>query len=217
MSRNEPRSLDHAVRLAADVQAYLESACERIEVAGSIRRHRSMVSDIELVVVPRFEVLSEHDLWGERVGATVDVLEERVAHLIAHERLRLRDVTVERRDGTTEFQKRNGPAYKALEYAGMAIDLFIVRPPATWGVIFGLRTGPGDWNTKLVMDCKAIGRRVEGGQVLAWRGASSSWEPVPTPTERDFFAAIGQEWIDPLERRVNRVRIQRAIAAAVPA
>ena len=88
-------------------------------------------------------------------------------------------------------------------------------PPDTrgTGVIFGMRTGPGDWNTRLVDECKSIGRRVAGGQVEAWNGVIGRWEPVPTPEEADFFRELGQEWVEPSERHVSRVRIRREVLA----
>lgn len=48
--------LEQAQRLAQQLVVDLEPACERIEVAGSIRRQRSQVKDIELVVIPRWSV-----------------------------------------------------------------------------------------------------------------------------------------------------------------
>src|SRR5438045_3321355 len=79
------------------------------------------------------------------------------------------------------------------------------------GVILGLRTGPGDWNTRLVDECKAIGRRVAGGQVEAYDGSIGRWRVIETPEEADFFRELGQEWIEPRDRHVSRVRIRREV------
>jgi DNA polymerase/3'-5' exonuclease PolX len=143
-----------------------------------------------------------------------DLLEERVSEALNRGTFEPRLVENHRAGGSVDVQTKLGPSFKALVVAGIPLDLFVVRPPATWGVIFALRTGPGDWNTKLVTDCKAIGRRVSGGQVEAWRGATSSWEPVLTWDERDFFAAVGQPWVEPRERTVERVAIRRPDAVA---
>ena len=82
------------------------------------------------------------------------------------------------------------------------IDLFIVRPPAEFGVIFAIRTGPGDWNQRLVTDCQKYLRRVDKGRVYR------SGQYVSCPEEEDFFAAIGQEYLPPAERHVSKVRIR---------
>jgi DNA polymerase/3'-5' exonuclease PolX len=214
MSQGDARPRAEVLPIAERVMAALSPGCERIAIAGSLRREKPMVRDIEIVAVPRFGDEQTGDLWGGR--QTVDLLEFTVSALMARSGLVARLVENHRADGTIDRQTKLGPSFKALLFEGTPVDLFVVRPPATWGVIFGLRTGPGDWNTRLVMDCKAIGRRVEGGQVLAWHSASASWKAVPTEDERSFFAALGQPWVEPRERHVDRVRIERTIAEAVP-
>ena len=89
-----------------------------------------------------------------------------------------------------------------------SVDLFITDAEH-WGCIYALRTGPGDWNTKLVTDCKRIFRRVEGGRVL------HMGKPIPTPEEEDFFRALGQPWVEPWDRAPERIRIDAAIANGV--
>jgi DNA polymerase/3'-5' exonuclease PolX len=47
------RDLEEAQRTAAQIKAAVEAQCELIEVAGSIRRQRSKVHDIDFVVVAK--------------------------------------------------------------------------------------------------------------------------------------------------------------------
>lgn len=188
----------------------LGPGCERIEIAGSLRRGKAEVHDIELVAVARTEERPD-GLFGTQ---TVDLLDERLGVLMAEACIHPRRVESHRADGSVEHQTKLGPAFKALvSPTGIPVDLFIVRPPATWGCIYALRTGPGAWNTELVTRCKDIGRRVAGGQVERWDGGT--WTVVPTPEEADFFAALGQPWVEPRDRAPGRVRIQRSLA--VPA
>ena len=86
-------------------------------------------------------------------------------------------------------------------YRGLPIDLFIVRPPAEWGVLFALRTGPGDWNIRLVTECQRYGRRVQGGRLVV------GGQAVACPEEEDFFRHLGQPWVDPWDRHPARVRL----------
>lgn len=213
MSQGQPFPAAVARVAARSLLGALETACERIEIAGSLRRGKSEVHDIELVATARLEERPD-GLFGSEQA---DLLEERVAALLAPGRFRAfieaRQVETHRADGTVEYRTKLGPAYKALAHRGIPVDLFIVRPPAAWGCIFALRTGPGTWNTRLVTECKSIGRRVEGGQVQRWTGAG--WDPVPTPEEEDFFRALGQPWVEPRDRRVELVRIDRATADVV--
>jgi DNA polymerase/3'-5' exonuclease PolX len=213
VSQGTARPRAEALPIAERLLARLWPACERVEIAGSLRRERPMVSDIEIVAVPRWQSRSV-GFFDEQM---VDALDETITFLLGTGEIEARLVENHRADGSIVRQTKLGPAFKALVSEGMPVDLFIVRPPATWGCIFGLRTGPGDWNTRLVTDCKTIGRRVEGGQVFAWHSATGSWRAVPTPEERDFFAALGQAWVEPRDRAVQRIRIERTIAAGVPA
>lgn len=63
---NQRIALASAERIATNLLRGMAPACERIEIAGSIRRNRALVKDIELVVIPR---------WAERVveGAQVEL------------------------------------------------------------------------------------------------------------------------------------------------
>lgn len=203
MSERYP--LHEAREKAEALRSLLEPACERIEVAGSIRRERPDVKDIELVAVPRWDSETA-GLWGEPVP--VDRLAERVDAMLANslDALTLRDVAVHRADGTTEYQRRNGASYKALVFLGIPVDLFIVQPPADWGVLFTIRTGPGEWSQRLVTDCQRYFMRVEGGRLL------HHGQHVPCPEERDFLEAIGQEWVEPRDRAADRVRLRRRAA-----
>ena len=45
--------LEEAKRIAGDLVAMLSPHCERIAVAGSIRRQRPVVHDLDLVLIPR--------------------------------------------------------------------------------------------------------------------------------------------------------------------
>lgn len=201
MSGGRPIPLAQAAAAAGELVAVLSPGCERIAIAGSIRRAKPQVHDLELVAVPRVQATADGGLWGTTVD--VDLLEEGIGQMLAAGDLRLRDVVFHRQDGTTEIRNLNGPRMKALVYRGLPVDLFVVRPPAEWGVVFALRTGPGDWNTRLVTDCQRYLRFVEGGARLRVEGRY-----VPCPEEQDFFAALGQEWVDPPDRRPDRVSIQ---------
>jgi len=45
--------LEEAERIAGNLKAFLAPACERLEIAGSIRRRRPEVGDIDLVLIPK--------------------------------------------------------------------------------------------------------------------------------------------------------------------
>lgn len=205
MSQGKPIPLADGEPIARRLRTLLEPACTRIEVAGSIRRQKPLVADIEIVAIARIDEVDGGDLWATKVE--VDQLEHLLVDLSAAGVVTLRDVENHRADGTVDTSRRNGPRYKALVFEGLPVDLFIVRPPADWGVIFALRTGPGDWNTRLVTDCKRFMRRVENDQVWDFG------KRIPCPEEADFFRALGQPWVEPPDRRVSRVDLRQRLEA----
>jgi len=159
-----------------------------------------LVSDIEIVVMPRMDLVDGGTLWGGEVR--LDRLSETLLGLKQSGALPAREVEVHRASGEVEKQTRLGSAYQALVFMDMPVDLFIVRDIDQWGVIFTIRTGPAEWSHRLVTDCQKFLRRVEGGYLYR---EGKRW---PCPTERDFFDGIGQPWIEPSDRAANRVRIE---------
>lgn len=198
MSAGEPIRWAEAHAAATELVGELADACERIEIAGSVRRRKGEVHDLEIVAIPRRDTEALPGMW-EPTYLEVDALRITIEALLGEGRLAARDVEVHRKDGSTEVQQRMGASYKALVYRGMPVDLFITDADR-WGCILALRTGPGDWNTRLVTDCKRWFRRVEDGRVL------HLGKVVPTPEEADFFRALGVPWLDPWERSADRLR-----------
>ena len=180
-----------ARRLAGEVVALLEPTCKRIEIAGSIRRGKPDVGDMEILAVPRIEMESA-DLFGD--PQPVNLL-DRLCTLL------LRDSTFQpRRDvnGRAAFGER----YKRLSYKGVPLDLFSVIEPAQWGVLYLIRTGPADFSKRFVTSKAAGGMLPPWAQVadgaIRHRGTG---EIYATPEDRDVLKLIGQPWIPPEERQ----------------
>lgn len=168
---------DLAARDASDLVRLLEPACERISVAGSVRRRCDNVKDLDLVLVPKAEGVAAPGQLFDAVR--VDAIDARIAELIS-----LPNAALSRpRDAN------NGPRQKELRFRGRKVELWIVRPPATWGVIFTLRTGPAAFSHLLVTPEAAGGAMPVDMRVSAGRLLHAGRE-VPTPEEGDFFRAI---------------------------
>jgi DNA polymerase/3'-5' exonuclease PolX len=185
-------SLAAATRLAEQLYTELVPVCARLEVAGSVRRGAPTVGDLELVAVP--QLAAQYDLFGEASGVQTDLLAERLTWMLAHGECAPRL--------TSSGQQRLGPRYQALVYEGAAVDLFIVREPAQWGVILAIRTGPAAFSHRLVTPRREGGwlpdhLQVQGGALRS----RTSGEVLPTPEERDFFAALGRPYLAPEVRR----------------
>jgi len=180
---------------ATKVEDLLGAVCKRIAIAGSIRRGRQFVKDIEIVAEP---------LLLPPEGQLFDVPdEEKVSALDRH----VRGLVARPSSGLTfdEKCKRNGSKYKRLVWQnGLTVDLFIVLPPASWGAILAIRTGPADFSSLLVSD------RPHGampGCLSQQQGALHTTSgPLDTPEESDYFAALGVPTWPPAERTAGKLK-----------
>lgn len=170
-----------AASLAERIKAALAPGCSRIEVAGSIRRKKATIGDIEIVCIPRMMT----DLFG------VEMLDPYGLDYILAELVEA---------GRLGEPLKNGPAYKQFPVPavdGLNLDLFITKPDQ-WGIILAIRTGSADFSRRLVTQRNKGGLLpsdcvVSGGAIR--RGA----EIIPTPEETDVFELVGG-WVEPEAR-----------------
>jgi len=171
---NYAEALHIAEKLKADLAPY----CERIEIAGSVRRKKpENIKDIEIVCIPK----SEPNLFGESLPI---VLYDGLLSLVFN--------------WDAEIVK-NGPKYKQFALPMTKLDLFITTPEC-WGVIFAIRTGPADYSKWLVTPRKWGGALPDRYMVRDGRVWDSDPEALDTPEEDDFFAALELEMPEPWER-----------------
>lgn len=177
---------------AADVVAqalihHLKPHAERIAVAGSLRRKKEEVGDIEIVMIPK--TFQEKNLLGELDGPLLDTVEQGLASYNACEcPYSDRPALSKLNDGTRYMKLREN-------LVGIQIDLFIIRFPAQWGPIISIRTGSAEYSKRLVTALRTKGMRCEDGRVL-----DSLGRLVSCPEEIDFFRACGAKMIDPVKR-----------------
>lgn len=161
--------------------------CERAEIAGSIRRQKPEVKDIEIVVIPKTETVK--DLFGEAAGE-VSLLENSISNL-----LKTWDA----------WTIKNGQKYKQILLpGGMKLDLFIVKKE-TWGVQFTIRTGSADYSKWLVTQRRYGGAlpshaKVEDGRIVV------HGKPIETPEEKDFFEFLEIPMPAPSERTIPQTK-----------
>jgi len=111
---------------------------------------------------------------------------------------------------------KNGPRYKQIALPeGINLDLFLVLPPAQFGVIMAIRTGPAEFSKWLVTARKDGGALPSNCQVrdgAVWRDGAS----VPMPEETDLFNFLGLAWSEPGQRQAGWPK-GSVRAASVPA
>lgn len=178
-----------ARELAAELVQLLEPACERIAIAGSVRRGCADVGDIELVAIARRRATL--DLFGGAAGDGINVLDERCDELLSAATFAHRLD----RNGRRAYGER----YKRLSYRGVAVDLFATQA-ATWGLILAIRTGPSAFSHRLVTPRRQGGLLPHQFRVADGLRLIDGDELVPTPTEEDVFRLVGLPWIRPEDR-----------------
>jgi len=167
----------------ADALAVAQSLTERLRpgvarglIAGSLRRRKVEIGDVELVVIPKTEPVA--DLFGDLVGQR-SLLDDVLADLDLH-------------------YTKNGERYKQFVWQDMPVDLFIATPE-TWGCVATIRTGSADFSKWLVTARKYGGAcpshlRFNEGRI--WDGGTA----LATPEEQAVFDALGVPWVKPIDR-----------------
>lgn len=187
---------EEASAVALALVSTLRPACERIEIAGSLRREADTVGDIELVTVPKVHAVTEPDgLFSTRTRQR-NVLTELLDELIGDGSLIVHP----------DDPKRGERYAKLLHVAsGLQLDLFSVLPPAQFGMIYLIRTGPAEYGHRLMSHVRARGFHVGAGALhetpIPCARRISACVVVPTPEEADVFDRLGIRWVAPEERR----------------
>ena len=176
------RPLAEAERIASTIIADLLPVCDRIQVAGSVRRRKDLVGDIELVAIPRYEPAG---LFGDRRANAL------WTHLHA---------------GTTyRFTKGDHPAGRYYQlalpaYPDLQVDLFLAQPD-NWGLTLLVRTGSARFSAGVLARWKrlqGIGRDGQGS--VDGRLVTRDGRVIPTPEEDTVFHLLGMQPVTP-ERR----------------
>jgi DNA polymerase/3'-5' exonuclease PolX len=178
------RPLAEAERIAHTIIADLRPVCERIQVAGSVRRRKSLVGDIELVAIPRYDPAG---LFGDRQANAL------WAHLHAGDTYRF--TKGDNPDG--RYYQLGLPAYPDLQ-----VDLFLAQPD-NWGLTLLVRTGNAAFSTEMLARWKrvqGIGREQPGS--VEGRLVTRDGRVVPTPDEETIFRLLGMAVVPPEERTV---------------
>ena len=177
--------LDRAMVIAERVRVALDPYCERIEVAGSVRRRKAEVGDIELVAIPRtVDVL---DLFGTSGVRRVAGWEEAVRGL-----------------GRVVKGDPGLGRYAQVDLGEITLDLFLAVPE-NWGLIFAIRTGSAEFSHRvLAAGWVRAGYRSIDGMICRWGGVGPGerWVPVAVREEVDLFRLAGVEWTEPEKREV---------------
>lgn len=205
MSNKAKMPLEEAREIAEEVKAQIEDVCESVVVAGSIRREKAEVGDIELVCVPKFaEVKKQVDLFTEKM-VKVNLLEKRIYEMFNAGAI----VPGLKSNGTRKaWLGSSDSRYIAAEWCEkIGVDFFIQLPDRMdlYGWQLFLRTGPGDANQLMVTRRDQRGLKpnhifIGEGRVVDLRDDT----PIMLPDEETVFEVWGMEYVPPQGRCIER-------------
>jgi len=168
--------LHRAKEVASEILRRLEPACERITIAGSIRRQKPDVGDIELLCIPKF-------IDG------VDQLDREIATLVVQGILGFRRNKL--------GSKVYGPKNKLMVHlpSGLGVDIFSTDEQCWW-VSLVVRTGGETTNKRIAMAAIRKGWHLQAYGA----GFSTPQGDVICESERDVFELVGLRYLEPWER-----------------
>jgi len=165
--------LQEAKQLAGRIVDALRPMCERIEIAGSIRRGKPEVGDIDLVILP---------LRGMRQAIA--------------DRCRLRATPVIEGEQNCIYRLRL-PDGREIQ-----LDIFFARPalrdlfqtkPSNWGTLLLCRTGSKEHNIWIAERARSLG--------FMWKPYEGLFDEegycIAAAEEVEIFSALNLGWIPP--------------------
>lgn len=135
--KEEVMKLHQALAIAENTMAQLAPHCERIEIAGSIRRRKPQVKDIEIVAIPK---PYDTGLFANGIAPVVAQWEKVKGEL------------------PCKYTQRILPE-------GIKLDLFFAVPD-NWGLIYAIRTGSAEFSKMLARRWVSYGFHSEGGYLV---------------------------------------------------
>ena len=177
--------LEEAQRTAAEVKAAVETQCEHIEVAGSIRRQKSKVHDIDFVVVAK----SNAD-WQK--------INDKLKQLKAKPNC----------SGNSVIK-----TFVPCENGFFQVDFYRAQP-STFGILLLVRTGSAEHNVWLAGYAISKGVRIKYSEGLIKDGVAVAGETeqgvfealnlsYPLPSEREI-ADSKPVWMQPEKLCIGR-------------
>jgi DNA polymerase/3'-5' exonuclease PolX len=165
-------NLSTARRLAERIEVELQPHCDRLVIAGSIRRHRPEVGDIDLVCIPQGNTGRCAIL--ERCARTSKLMKEGVQYVV--------------------FELPGGFQLD-LWFAHADQQSLIDTTPTNFGMLLLSRTGSARHNVYLAQVAKRRGLHFN-----PHRGILRGEEIVASRTEEEILSALGLPYIAPEDR-----------------
>jgi DNA polymerase/3'-5' exonuclease PolX len=189
----QPIPLAVAKKVAEDLTTRLRcypDLLTRVEVAGSIRRQKPQVGDIEIVAqAARQYAALPMRIVLERSGVDRGTPNKAGAKAPWGEKYYRGEIEV-------------SPGLR------VGLDLFVVTPPAEWGVLHLIRTGSAEFSQSVVTRLHNWGLQSVDGHIIR----KSTGEVLPCSHESVMFRYARLPWIPPVDRDVTNAAFKVAFS-----
>ena len=185
-----------AQNIADNLIALLGPYCEKLNIAGSIRRQKPLVKDIELVCVPK-KVFIQTELFGNGIDLVVPEFKK----------------TIEAASEKIVKGNIDGRYMQVILKNGIVLDLFLPKLSDYYRQ-FAIRTGSGDYSRYIIASAwrkkgwcgtdsglRRITDCYKNG--TTWKCYNENAELPPVwHSEEEFFDWLGVKCVNPSERNV---------------
>jgi DNA polymerase/3'-5' exonuclease PolX len=189
MEFGKPRwPADFARRIADELVEALRPRCEQLCIAGSLRRGKAEVGDIEILYVSRIGAMRSPGELFARSGSLADELIDQW--------LTEGVLTKRPKNGVTAW----GPLNKLARHtaSGVNVDLFAATRER-WFVSLVVRTGSWEMNTQLAASALRRGLKLHVSVNAAIERLDTD-ELIFPQSEREVFELCGMPYREPAER-----------------
>jgi len=177
----------YASDVAAMVREQLKTSCARIEIAGSLRRRKKEIGDIEIVYIPKTAVVTEEDLFGQSRNLT-----DRAIAALENSKVLERRKNIKGREAFGDHIKLMRDVS-----SGVPVDLFATTEAAWWNYLV-CRTGGAQSNMRIAALAKSRGYKWEPYSAGFWDPEKD--ETIPMQSEEDVFRFVGLPYEEPAAR-----------------
>ena len=175
-----------ALAVARELCQALKPYTDRLIVAGSLRRRKELVGDVEILYIPK----SEERTIDFFAKTNVNLVDEVLSSLLQKEVIRHR-LNV---NGSEMWGQKNKLAVHVA--TGIPVDFFSATP-GNWCNYLVCRTGSAENNTRIASEAQAKGWK--------WHpygeGFTDNYgDPVPITSEKAVFELLNLTYLEPWER-----------------
>jgi DNA polymerase/3'-5' exonuclease PolX len=178
---------DKALAVAQTFVLALSPFCERVEIAGSIRRKKPEVGDIELLFIPKTGERDADMFTKEKYDMADDAINKLLRFGTIRQRPNIR--------GSVTWGTKNKLAVHVA--SGIPIDFFATTGD-NWFTSLVIRTGGKDTNLLLTTSAQRAGNTLNAyGAGITTAGGKI----IRAESEQHLFELCGVKYIEPEKRR----------------